>query len=342
MTYREELQAEPWKFDLFAVLREFERAAKDKPRIGDSTVLNEEIINIMQDPFLEFPVSNISNFVDKKDSIPELYTRFLGYLGPQGALPLDKTIEAYEWNSRHDPSFSRFLDLFGTRFRQLFFRAWADSRPIAQFGRRKQDRFYAYVGSVAGIGTNSFFDRDSVDDIAKLGFAGLVGSHIKSGPRLMQLIRGVFNVDVEVEERIGSWLSFEASDMTSLGSSGYGLGENVFLGAHVYSINEKIRISIKARDLEQYRKFLPSGEISDNLTDLIFFYVGHRYEFDVQLSLPARCAPATQLGVSGELGWTAWMAPEPDAPEDKYLSDARFNPMEQRENQQKSNTAKTN
>lgn len=331
MTYRDDLKSEPWRFDLFSVLREFERANKDKPRIGDSAVLSEEIVNIMQDPFLEFPASNISKYVEKKDKPPEVYTKFLGYLGPQGALPLDKTIEAFHWNSRHDPSFSRFLDIFGTRFRQLFFRAWADARPVAQFGRRKEDRFYTYIGSIAGIGTNSFFDRDSIDDIAKLGFAGLVGSHIKSGPKLMQLIRGIFNVDVEVEERIGSWLTFEQSDMSSLGSSGYALGENVFVGSHVYSINEKIRISIKAKDLEQYRKFLPSGEISDNLTDLIFFYIGHRYEFDVQLSLPARYAPAAQLGVSGELGWTSWIAPDKDAPEDVYLSNARFNPMEQRE-----------
>ena len=137
MTYREDFKKEPWKYDLFAVLREFERAGKDKPKIGDSTVLSEEIVNIMQDPYLDFPASNISKYVDEKDKIPEIYTKFLGYLGPQGALPLDKTIEAYHWNSGHDPSFARFLDIFGTRFRQLFFRAWADSRPIVQFGDRK-------------------------------------------------------------------------------------------------------------------------------------------------------------------------------------------------------------
>ncbi len=332
MTYRDELLAEPWRFDFFSVLRELERASPDKPRIGDSSSLSEDLVEILQDPFLEFPASNIVRFENKKDAAPALYTKFLGFLGPQGALPLDKTIEAFLWNNRHDPSFSRFLDIFGNRFRQLFFRAWSDARPIGQFDRPKEDRFYSYVGSVAGIGSESFFDRDSVDDIAKLSFAGLVGSHIKCGPRLMQLIRGVFKVDIEVLERIGSWLSFEKSDMVALGSSGYSLGENVFLGAHVYSINEKIRISIKAGDLEQYRRFLPSGDLSDNLTDLIFFYLGHRYEFDIQLSLPARCAPAAQLGVSGELGWTSWIMPDNDAPEDVYLSNARFDPMERRAN----------
>ncbi len=334
MTFRDDLAAEPWRFDFFTVLRELERASPDKPRIGDSARMAEDIVNLYQDPFLDFAASNVVRFENKPDGVPELYSKFLGFLGPQGALPLDKTIEAYSWNNRHDPSFSRFLDIFGNRFRQLFFRAWSDARPIGQFDRPKEDRFFSYVGSVAGIGSDSYFNRDSVDDIAKLSFAGLVGSRIKSGPRLMQLIRGVFGVDIEVQERIGSWLSFEPSDMASLGSSGYSLGKNVFLGAHIYSINEKIRIAIKAADLDQYRKFLPSGELSDNLTDLIFFYLGYRYEFDIQLSLPARCAPPTQLGVSGQLGWTAWIDPDNDAPEDVYLDNARFDPMERRQNTQ--------
>ncbi len=91
----------------------------------------------------------------------------------------------------------------------------------------------------------------------------------------------------------------------------------------------KIRILIKTDDLAEYRRFLPSGTRFDQLTDLIFYYVGYRVEFDVQLSLPARLAPPARLGQSGELGWTAWLAPPPAA-EGVWLKDARFDPMEQR------------
>ena len=52
-----------------------------------------------------------------------------------------------------DDAFPRFLDLFNHRFLQLFFRAWADSRPIAQHDRPRDDRFIAYIGSMIGVGS---------------------------------------------------------------------------------------------------------------------------------------------------------------------------------------------
>jgi type VI secretion system protein ImpH len=331
VTFREALRTEPWSVDFFAAMREFERSAKDKPRIGDSTVVAEEIVNLGQDPFLAFPASNVADYQESEGGIPRLSARFLGFFGPQGALPLNTTVEAYHWSNSRDPSFARFTDIFSNRFLQLFFRAWADARPIAQFDRPAQDSFFRYVATFAGIGSPAFARRDSVHDIAKATFAGLVSSSVRSASRLRNLIRGVFDVDVDVLERIGSWLSFEPSDRTALGQSGSTLGGDAYLGGRVHSINDKIRIAIRARDLAQYRSFLPSGDRFDELTDLIFFYIGFRFEFDVQLSLPARCAEPARLGVSGQLGWTAWMAPDTGAGADAYLSDARFNPLERRQ-----------
>ena len=239
-------------------------------------------------------------------------------------------MEALHWSSGRDPSFARFTDIFGNRFLQLFFRAWANSRPIAHRDRPKDDRFFRYIGTFAGIGTDSLSDRDSIEDMSKLAFSGLVSSKIKSASRLKQLVRGIFKVATEVEERVGSWLVFEPSDRWMLGAEGVTLGVDTYLGSRVYSINDKICIAIKARDLDEYRKFLPRGTMFDKLTDLVFFYIGHRLEFDVKLLLPARHAPAAQLGVSGELGWTAWIAPDNDAGEDVYFDDARFNALERR------------
>lgn len=331
MTYREELRSEPYRFDFFAVMRELERSAKDKPRIGDSSVLADEIVEITQPPFLEFPASNIADYQDRPSGTPRVTARFLGFFGPQGALPLSTTIEAYGWSQGRDPSFEAFTNIFATRFLQLFFRAWADAHPIAQFDRPEKDRFFDYLASLAGFGTPALRARDTVDDIAKVGFAGLMSSTVRSAARLRRLIRGVFKVEVDVEERIGTWLLFEPGDRLALGSTGSTLGVDTLLGERVYSINDKIRVSIEARDLEQYKKFLPTGELFDNLADLIFFYIGYRCEYDVQLSLPVRCAEPARLGVSGQLGWTAWMSPDPDADETIRLRDARFSPMELRQ-----------
>jgi type VI secretion system protein ImpH len=330
VTFREELRNDPWGTDFFSALRALERSTKTKPRIGESTVAAEDVVNLGQDPFLDFPASNVTSFEDADGQVPRLFSRFLGFFGPQGALPLNTTVDAYHWSNGRDPSFARFTDIFANRFLQLFFRAWADARPIAHHDRPDDDRFADYVGVFAGIGVESLKRRDSLDDVAKLPFAGLANAGAKSASRLGQLVRGIFHVEVDVEERVGCWLTFEPSDRLLLGAGDVALGVDTYLGDRVYSINDKICVIIKAHDLKQYRQFLPTGDLSDQLTDLIFFYIGHRFEFDVRLSLPARYAPQTRLGQSGELGWTAWIAPDNDAGEDVYFDDAHFNALERR------------
>ena len=88
MTYFDELEREPWRFDFFDMMRRIERslgtslpALPDsdnsktttpmrgpRPRIGDSGSRREEVIQIRgrdlsvsfgQDPWMEFPASNI-------------------------------------------------------------------------------------------------------------------------------------------------------------------------------------------------------------------------------------------------------------------------------------------
>jgi type VI secretion system protein ImpH len=330
MSYRDGLRADPHGFDFFAALRELERSAPDKPRIGENGVLAEEIVSLGQDPFLDFPGSNLTGYEDVSGRA-RIRTRFLGYFGPQGALPLSTTADAQHWSSQHDPSFVHFTDIFANRFLQLFFRAWADARPIAQADRPDADRFIRYVGAFTGTGSDAFLDRDRVADVAKVSFAGLTGSRIKSAARLRQLIEGILQVVAEIEERVGSWLVFEPSDQMALGARHSGLGVDAALGVRAYSINDKIRLRITAKSLEQYRRLLPAGDLSEILADLIFHYLGHRFDFDVELGLAAELAPPVRLGVSGELGWTSWMAPrKPDEPGKTYLRDARFDPMERR------------
>ncbi|WP_343039198.1 type VI secretion system baseplate subunit TssG [Propylenella binzhouense] len=340
MSLRRELRAQPHLFDVLKVLRELERSSPHKPRIGESSVLAEEIVDLGQDPFLAFPGSNISGYSEPESRRPRLDARFLGYFGPQGALPLSTTLEAYTWANQRDPSFARFVNIFANRFLQLFFRAWADARPIAQHDRPSEDRFLRYVGAFAGLGSDLWLGRDGLDDIAKVSFAGLVGPQVKSASRLSQLIRGVFGVEVAIEERIGAWLVFEPEDRMVLGARGASLGQDTFLGARSYSINEKIRIAIKTSGLAQYRDFLPTGALSGKLVDLVFFYLGYRFEFDIELALPARDAPPVRLGKSGELGWTSWIAPKSVGPGDETcLSDARFDPMQRRDDASAPRTA---
>ncbi|MEO0829298.1 MAG: type VI secretion system baseplate subunit TssG [Pseudomonadota bacterium] len=317
-----QLTEAPYRFDLFTLLREIERSTPEKPRIGKAQVVAQEVVRLGQDPFLDFPASNVSDYRIETGKPPHIRSKFLGFFGPQGALPLLTSIESYRWNQRNDDSFIAFCDIFATRMLQLFYRAWADARPIAQFDRPAEDRFADYVGSFIGLGTEPYQDRDSVLDIAKLPYAGLLGSRIKSASRLEQVLRGVLGVSVTLKERKGLWLEFEDNDLTRIGTNG-ALGQTTYLGSRVYSINDKALIQIQTESLAEYTTFLPGGQQFGRLRDLVTFYLGDAVDFDVQLALPKTELPAARLGSSGQLGWTSWSSPEPGKP-GEYVADATF------------------
>ena len=115
MAFQDKLESEPWRFDYFTVLRQLERTFKDQPRIGDSATISEEFVKLGQDPFMAFPGSNIASAVQSDDKAIQIFTKFLGLLGPQGALPLAITEEAYYYHLAQDDAFARSVGFPGVR-----------------------------------------------------------------------------------------------------------------------------------------------------------------------------------------------------------------------------------
>jgi len=276
---------------------------------------------------MEFPASNLARVVQGDNKPLRIFVKYLGLLGPQGALPLATTEEVYHYLLAQDDAFPRFLDIFNNRFIQLFFRAWADSRPIVQHDRPDADRFVAYIGSAIGVGSKPYQNLDSVPDAVKLGFAGLLGSQVKSASRLAGAICGMFNVRAEVEEFVGTRLVIEAAELTILGERYNRLGEDALLGRTVFSVQDKIRIRIFTRNLAQYIRFLPTGDLCEPLADLVFFYNGDQLDWDAEMAIPSGSVEPIRLGRFGQLGWTSWMAPNWTL-SDAYRCDARFHPAE--------------
>jgi type VI secretion system protein ImpH len=324
MSYSDQLIAEPWRFDLFNVLRRFEREHPQKPRIGDSVTLSDEFVILSQNPYMEFPASTLEGAIPDSPGRMRLIARFLGMFGPQGALPLTTTEESYLWLLERDDAFPRFADIFQQRFIALFFRAWADPRPIAQNDRPGEDRFFTYIGSMIGVGSPSYRNADTISDFAKMEFAGLVAPKAKSASRLRSLIAGLFGVNVEIDEFVGSWLSFDKRECTQLGANQSRLGSDSILGSSVFSVNDKFRIRIFVKDIAQYERFLPGSDLAHQVGDAVFLYLGEEFDWDMELAIPAGEITPVRLGQSAKLGWTSWMAPNWSTTDQTMRTDARF------------------
>jgi type VI secretion system protein ImpH len=380
VTYLEQFLADPGAHHLFEVMRRIERGlgaplpdAGPRPRIGDSATRRDERLRLTtgaftttarfsfgEEPWTAFPdatlgavqfrfdasseATALADFTQAPDRI-HILSRFLGLLGPQGPLPYHLTEEAHGWTLNGDHAFAHFLDVFNNRFIQLFYRAWADSRAIAQADRPECDRFCAYVTSMIGVGSRAFDaarDNDAPQGAAL--YAGLLGAKAKSASRLRQALRGLLNIRVDIDEFVGSWLVVESDERSRLGAQHFRLGADFLLGAAAFSLQDKIRIRIFARDLSRYRLFLPNGSDCDTLVDLMFFHLGEEYDWDVELVLPAHCIapfqlPQTSAAKAGtpkascengvQLGWTSWLT-KPDLNAAGSRSDARFRPAERK------------
>lgn len=339
MSYSDQLVAEPWRFDLFNTLRRFEREHPQKPRIGDSATLDDEFVILSQNPYMEFPASTLEGAAPDVSGRMRLVARFLGMFGPQGALPLTTTEETYVWLLERDDAFPRFVDIFQRRFLQLFYRAWADPRPIAQNDRSAEDRFGAYIGSMIGVGSPPYRNVDAISDFAKMEFAGLIAPKAKSASRLRGLIAGLFDVKVEIDEFVGSWLTFDKGECTRLGASQSRLGQDVILGASIFSVSDKFRIRVFVKDIAQYEVFLPGSKIAHEVGDAVFLHLGEEFDWDMELAIPAGEITPVRLGSGAKLGWTSWMAPNWSKTDETIRTDARFHVVS-RMNHDRSKTAK--
>jgi len=328
VSFISEAKNEPWLFDFFITMRRLERTYKDRPRIGDSASLREEYVSLGQDPYMDFPASNLSKVEQTDSGRIRVLVKFLGLLGPQGALPLATTEEAYSWLLMRDDAFARFLDLLNHRFLQLFFRAWADARPIAQHDRPEADRFITYIGSAIGIGSPPYRELDSVPDPAKLAFAGLIGAQAKGASRLRGLISGLFCVQAEIHEFVGSYLPLDDGDRSRVGAKNSALGVDMLVGSSVFSVQDKFRIRIYTKTMAQYVEFLPSGSRCEPIADIVYFYVGDQLDWEVELAIPRGEVEPVRIGSFGQLGWTTWMAPSWAKTDEAYRTDARFHPAD--------------
>lgn len=301
---------------LFSLLRDLERRAGDKPRIGRNARLHQAVVSLGQDPYLGFPTKDIARY-DPAQQPPMVRAQFMGFFGPFGAFPLNWTEEAVRWFDSGDESFAAFVNIFTTRFQELFYRAWADARAITQFDHPADDRFQTYMLSLLGNGTEPMRGRDSVPDTVKLRFAGLASGRIKSPTRLAQILRLHFedHARVEIDEMVPTWLDFEPDTLSQLGRQGASLGRDMHLGSRVRTVSEKIRLNLRVQKIETYFRLLPGGDLHAHLRDLTFWYLGLAYEIEVALWLPQPEIRPAKLGETAQLGWMACIAPQPGDPD---------------------------
>lgn len=305
----------PYAFDFFQAVRRLECARSDLPRIGNSRRPKEDPVRFCQEASLAFAPSAIARYGPGSGGRPwRLSVNFFGLLGPNGPMPLHIT-ECVRERTRHhqDRTLARFFDVFHHRMISLFYRAWADNQQTVSFERSGDDRFAVYVGSLVGIGMDSFRDRDAVPDLAKLHYSGRLAGGTCHAEGLRAILSDYFGFPTEIDEFVGEWIEVPPDCRCRLGASPDSgeVGRTAIVGSRVWQCQHKFRIKLGPMRLCDYERMLPGRDSYFRLVAWIRNYTGDELLWDVQLVLKAQEVPQIQLGQAGRLGWTTWPRSKP-------------------------------
>lgn len=170
---------------------------------------------------------------------------------------------------------------------------------------------------LAGLGHSGLRGRMDFTDEAVLYY----GSHFATRPRnatcLQAMITDYFAVPTKVLQFKGNWLLLDEADQSRLPTEGRpkglncGLGSTLVIGQRVWDVESTFTVQLGPLDYTQFQTYLPSGDAMKPLRQMIRFYVGPQFTFEVQLILQAQHVPPTQLGAAdapaSRLGWDTWL-----------------------------------
>lgn len=336
------LESEPYGFDFFLAVRLLDCAHADLPRTGYSDHPWEDHVRFSQEPSLAFAPATVQAL--KRPAAPEseplppdepahedglavgedgrplpnvaprLFQNFFGLLGPNGPLPHHITQYARERERNFaDPTLARFLDLLNHRLTALFYRAWASAQKTVSFDRPDEDRFAPWIGSLFGFGTPALRERDSVQDFAKLHYAGHLVCHTRHASGLRAIIEDYFGIRTKLQEMSGQWVDLPEDCRLRLGESPATgtLGTTAVVGSRIWECQQKFRLRMGPMPLADYERLLPGGGALKRLTDWVRLYTTDEFTWDLRLIMLADEVPQIALGKQGKLGWTTWLRSKP-------------------------------
>lgn len=341
-----DLTVAPYAHDLFQVLRRVQALSPNAPRLGEALRPRDEAVRLGQDPELDFAPANLHSFTPGEGGVPRIGQRGFGLFGPMGPMPLHLTEYVRERARSHgDPTMMRFADVFHHRAALLFFKAWAQSRPVVHRDRPWDDDFSRWVSALFGQAPKAFSQRDAVADDAKRLHAAALARGPRNAEGLIKILKAHFGVHVGIDPAVGHWLSLQDEDRSRLLPStapgrNTALGERAVLGRRVWDRQSNFRLRIGPLTYEQYQRFLPGQPARKALRDWLRQYLGLGLSCETRLVLQGAEVPRLQLGRrtvpglafssdsprGGQLGLTTWLGrrgPHPDRADMRLRLEAR-------------------
>ncbi|UXU85756.1 type VI secretion system baseplate subunit TssG [Burkholderia sp. S-53] len=317
------LQAEPWRYGFLTLLRRIGADPRVDP-IGTARRPQAEPFRLGQQPSLTFAPREIASVGETRGRL-KVRLFGLGMLGPNGPLPIHVTEIAREREEgRRDPTLVAFLDIFHHRYLTLLYRAWALGQSAAGLDRPERERFSFYVASLIGQDTEEI-RHGHLPAHARLSASAHLVREARNPDGLRATLAQYFGVPVTIEEHVFHWIALAPSDRSRLAGlrAPSTIAEGAMLGDQVPDRQHRFRIIVGPLDFSDYLRFTPQGAFLPRLVEWVRTFVGHEFQWELELRIKPQGAPPAVIGGAQQLGWSGWLGrPSSDQP----ITGMRFEP----------------
>lgn len=294
-------------YGMFPLVRGAEARALSMPRVGTAKRPENNIVDLVQQPVLNFAAATIHD-INTKGGRTKIAGHWLGLTGPMGALPTHLSEFAfYEKRYAKKHPFGDWLDMLAGRMLQLFYRAWADSQPAALADRPNEDRFSDYLAAISGA-MEGVGERAAFSARARVHYAGLYASR-RSAVGIEDALSHLMCQPTKLLEFQPRWRDLEKDDLTRLGRDYATLGADAMLGTRVRSASDAFRVVIRAKNFRDYQSLLPTSRRFAIAAEALDAFAPSHIEWDLCLEIEDGQAPPARLDAKAQLGWTSWVKP---------------------------------
>jgi type VI secretion system protein ImpH len=285
-------------------LRAAEARASDLPRIGRSKLPADDVATLAQTPMMAFPAASLSA-ITLHGVRPRIEGYWFGLTGPMGPLPLHLTeFASYERRYAKEQPFGDFVDLAAGRMLQFFYRAWSAASPTVSIDRPEEDHFGDRLAALTGAEEGAT-SKTPFPARARLRYAALYVSP-RSAAAIADALSDLLRVPVRIIENILRWRDVEPEDRTALGQRFAGLGQDIFTGRRVQTVQDAFRVVLGMPDARTYAGFLPGGQRFALVAAALSSFAPPHLEWEAELELPTAAIDPVRLGGGMRIGWSAW------------------------------------
>ena len=315
-------EAETWEF--FAAVRAVIAAHPGAKSPGRAARIDEEPIRFKQRATARFEPSPLveARWAPRgEQTVMEISQVFFGPLGPNGPLPTHVTLDALREARLGRNWLAEFLDIFTHRMTSFFYRGWEAAQLAVSRELGPEDPYPAWIGSLIGIGPETFHERDALPDDTKRLCAGWLASGRRSAAAIEGVLQTLIGAPVSVREFVPEWLTIPCEEESRLGVQGATLGADTVIGPRYYSRTSRIRLRSSRLSFAQFEALLPVGDRHRALRDAMRHLLCLATAWELQLVLARADVPPLRLDGMRRLGWDTW-APQPkrsDDPDDVIL-----------------------